>query len=237
MFKIHISLPKIIKKCSEIIDYIYQTVLCRFYKIEPQSNNNFIDISEIQSNSDYKNNFYFIIQHGLGTFAFDILVESSANLLRDDYERNLYLEYRLQIFSKEEIETFAADERIKLFVAFITKEGNSACYPIIIFIKKNSTVLETKNLIIVKMKKINQLQVYGEVNLSKVKFYTYSLENYRPVKDILLINSKDEEQLIFYFKGKKGPYNILIEFLIGAQNNFFNGSCFLQNTSILNIVQ
>jgi hypothetical protein len=227
MLKIFISLPIMLKSCSDLIDHIYQSVLCRFYKM---GTTNIVDFN--------KNNFYFIIQHGFGTFAYDIFIDSNDYLLKYDYENNLSIQYRLQIFTDDEIDTFTDDERIRIFVAFITKEGNPACHPLIVYIKNNSTVLEIKNLLIEKLKKINKLHVYGDINLSKVKFYTYSLENYKPVKDVLLINSKDEEQIIHFFKGKNGrPCNLLVEFLNNGNNNFINSSCFLENIPTLNFFQ
>jgi hypothetical protein len=218
MVKLFITLPSNLKKCSEIITYLEHIILT-FYP-----NSNFTP-----------ENFYFLIQHSRGTFAYDIFHDREQALFQYRHNRDLCIEYRLQPFINEDISMFHSSSNCKLFVTLVGKDGGPACDPIILFIDKESTVIQIKRLLVEKMNLIKKLVLsYGEINLTKIKFYTYSLQNYRPQKEILLLNSKDEEPLISYFKAKNSAHNLLVEFLIGvSEESIGNNLGYVMNHSFL----
>jgi len=195
--KLNIFLPNELRICEEIVNYLYNQALLsfkQFYNIPPK-------------------NFYFIIQNDKASFAYDLFANRSINLFQHK-NAGVLIRYRLQPLRDQEIENINEKENCKIFCAFSTKEQNVACNPIVFFSKVTSTVKEIKMFLLEKMNKIEQLAIlYGEITLEKVKFYTYSLIDYNPVKDILLLRSKDDEPIQSYFK-KGGANNLLIEFLV-----------------------
>ena len=71
---------------------------------------------------------------------------------------------------------------------------------------------------VVIFNKLKKIQTTQSIEYSKIKFYIYSLIDYKPHKDNLLINSKDEEKIAQFFK--KGPRNVLVELLqMGADTS------------------
>lgn len=168
-------------KCKTIIDYLYESVITKLYNPIP-------DI----------NSFYFILQNENSFFAYDILINSQNNLFKYS-KHNLNIIYRLQPLEEIDI------NKKKLFIAFSTKDFKSACDPIILFVDDEVTVLEMKNIIYEKIKNIDKLEHY-DIESEKIKFYTYSLIEYKPHKGVLLLKSKDDDMLFKYCK-----HNILVE--------------------------
>lgn len=223
--KVNCNLPQELKKCEDVLFYLKDSVIKTFYQQHKQQ----ITIE----------NFYFIMQHSHSTFAYDIFTDKSQDLFMHKNKHDLSIAYRLQPYNSDEIEFFHSNH-LKLFVALATKEGNSACDPMIVFIPRDTKVIDVKNLMLDKMQKIKNINTKYENNitLKSVKFYTYCLRDYRPSKEILLLNSKDEEPILSFFKSKNGPYNLLIEFLIpeketGRKQNSIGN--FLENSNSLNV--
>jgi hypothetical protein len=157
-----------------------------------------------------KDTLHFILQNSESFLAYDIFTNNEEDLYK--YARhNISIVYRLQPFPKEEVEKFK--EKSKVFFALATRDFKSACDPVILHLDKAITVSEMKKIIFEKIKKITKLKNF-DLTISKLKFYTYSLLDYKPQKDILLLKSKDDDPLFNYCK-----HNILIEIPSDVQNN------------------
>jgi ubiquitin C-terminal hydrolase len=174
--------------CARVINNIYDTAIKKLYddSLPPED-------------------YYFVLQHPNTFFAYEIFTRRSENLLKY-CTHNLSIEYRLQPFSFEEIETFNDDQYSKVFVAFCTRDFKPACDPIVIHVNRDSKVIEAKNYIFEKIQKIEKVKRF-DFTFQKLKFYTYALIDYKPYKEILLLNTKDEEGLFTFCK-----HNLLVEF-------------------------
>lgn len=150
-------------------------------------------------------NFKFMLQHQKRLFAYDIFISNEEELFK--YEKhNLNICYRIQPLRNEDLNLLK--EYDKIFVAFCRRDSSAFCDPIIISLPNETTIGEMKKVIFNKLKKIKATQ---SIEYSKIKYYIYSLIDYKPHKDNLLINSKDEEKISIFFK--KGPRNVLVELL------------------------
>lgn len=217
--KLHLVLPNEVNTCEDILDYIYDDViLCnKIYDFYYYKGLDFFDFSKFS-----KNNFYFILQNPTGAFCYDLFIDKTNKLSMYEKNSSIKIKYRLQAYTDDQISQFKENNKLRLFIAFQTKEGLPILEPFIFYMDKSSSVLEVKNTILKKMKNTIFIQNFlkaksqqneeFELTLNKLKFYTYTLLDYKPQKDILLLNTKDEEPIQNYLKMNK-PHNILIEFL------------------------
>jgi len=158
-----------------------------------------------KKNSIKLENFKFMLQHQKRLFAYDMFISNDEELFR--YERHsLNINYRIQPLTNEELYYLTKFE--KIYVAFCRRDTTPFCDPIIISLPNETTIGEMKKVIFNKIKKIKSTK---NIEYSQIKFYIYSLIDYRPHKDNLLINSKDEEKIAQFFK--RGPRNVLVELL------------------------
>jgi ubiquitin C-terminal hydrolase len=175
--------------CIDVVENLYEIAIREIYP----------------KNTPSQDSFFFILQHTSSFFAYEIFTRRHDNLLKY-INNNLSIEYRLQPFTEEEYTSFTDIGYSKLFIAFCTRDYKPACDPMIIHVKKDSKVIDVKKYIFEKIEKIKKLKNF-EFTFQKLKFYTYSLVDYKPIKEILLLPSKDEELLFHYCK-----HNLLVEF-------------------------
>jgi ubiquitin C-terminal hydrolase len=101
--KVNCNLPQEIKSCEDVLTYLENSLIKRFYPIEMQQ----IPLE----------NFYFIMQHTHSTFAYDIFTDKSQDLFQYKSKQDLSIVYRLQPFSHDDIESFHSNH-LKLFLEF-----------------------------------------------------------------------------------------------------------------------
>lgn len=177
---------------------------------EDNEENSAIDKTQNNPNKEKRisiklENFKFMLQHQKRLFAYDIFVRNDEELFK--YEKcSLNISYRIQPLRNEDFNLLKQYE--KIFVAFCRRDSSAFCDPIIISLPNETTIGEMKKVIFNKLKKMKTTQ---GIEYSKIKYYIYSLIDYRPHKDYLLINSRDEEKIAQFFK--KGPRNVLVELL------------------------
>jgi len=171
---------------------------------------NKIEISEANNDKEKKisiklENFKFMLQHHKRLFAYDIFVHNHCELFK--YEnQNLNISYRIQPLRNQDLKYLKNYD--KIFVAFCRRDSSAFCDPIVISLPNDTTIGEMKKSIFKKFKRIKATQY---IEYSKIKFYVYTLVDYKPHKDNLLINSKDEEKISQFFK--RGARNVLVELL------------------------
>jgi hypothetical protein len=180
--------------------------------LNADENNENLAVEKIlnNSNSDKRisiklENFKFMLQHHKRLFAYDIFINNEDELFK--YEKNeLNISYRIQPLRNDDLNLLKQNE--KIFVAFCRRDSSAFCDPIIISLPNETRIGEMKREIFNKLKKIKATQT---IEYSKIKYYIYSLIDYKPHKNNLLINSKDEEKICQFFK--KGARNVLVELL------------------------
>jgi hypothetical protein len=190
------------------------------------SNYNYNNDIDIDNDNENKNknknkydiisldNFKFILQHEKRAFAYDIFIKNEEELFR--YESfSLDINYRLQPIITKELNIFK--ECDKIFVAFSRRDMTPFSDPIIISLPNDTTIKQMKYFI---YKKLTKTKKFENLPFSKIKFYVYKLIDYKPQKEYLLINDKDEENIVTYFKGG-GVRNVLVE-LIDFENENVN---------------
>lgn len=204
--KVHICLPNHVKSCADTLLYLEDNVIANYYQNIPLKN------------------FYFVIQNPESFYAYEQF-DNKSDYLTKYQNNNLVIEYRLQPYSDEDVELIESNTRNKIFVAFCKRDLSAACDPIIIYPHQDSTVLQTKQMLLDKMKNIEKLK-NEDLTLTKLKFYSYSLERYKPVKDVLLLSNKDESLMSNFWRNK--TKNLLVE-LSSPENPDSGGSMILLN--------
>jgi len=156
-------------------------------------------------------NFKIVLQHKEGIIAYDILLGKDAEMSKYKYMHNYNFVFRAQPYPphyQTDIDQSTSDYK-KVFFAFNTRDGKSACDPMILYVNKNIKVHELKRLLVEKLLKVNKVRE-NNISMSSLKFYTFKFQNNLIEKERLLIDSRDEVEVTSYFK--QSVWNLLAEF-------------------------
>ena len=185
-------IPKKIKKCSEVIDYLY-------------------DILQKKIGVSYmKKNFYFILQKKK-EFAYQLITDKNNDL--KIYEtRTKDIEYRLQPFLDEEIYKFLNFDYKKVFISF-SEFSFGQIAPMIKFFKLNQNFLEIKEELkncISKNKYYEDIiKEKGKLDIRIYKAVKYEGKIYRNIKELI----RDEETIDIIIKDSLGACNLFVLFV------------------------
>jgi ubiquitin C-terminal hydrolase len=225
--QLSIIFPKKIKKCKEMLEYIYNTVL---------TNKNIV--REI---FDY-DQYFFILQNPKKNYIYQMLVDNNSELSKFEGKAE-NLEFRLQPFSLNEIDNFFDSNHYKIFVSFNEKfkleaEGENSntntllfsgvfnkvvLSPLVLFIKKNLTLFELKFTINERIKKMissemgsEKIQINNHQLISdffeylNISYFTSKIKDNKVHKEVNLQHYKEEEVIENILKEGR-VYNILVE--------------------------
>jgi ubiquitin C-terminal hydrolase len=195
--------PKKVKRCRDVIDYLYDTIL---------------------TNSDYCNanydqeNFFFILQHPSENYIYQMLVDNNTELLKHEGKAEK-LEYRLQPFKNEVKECFQDGNCLKIFVSFlvscvnVVNPNDSAIFdPVVIFVKKGTKMFELKFMISEQLKRMKPYDQLCNKNYL-LKFFSSKIENSKIKKDLNLQHFKEDDPIDHVLKDLR-IYNILTNIVI-----------------------
>lgn len=195
--QLSLILPKKVKKCREIIDYLYDLVL---YNSEIYKGENFLP-------EDY----FFILQHPKKHYIYQMLIDNNYDLLKYESKAD-FIEYRLQPFKEQDIDCFQNTDYFKIFVAFqYVSSTHLKIEPIVIYLDKSLKLFELKFYI---ADKLNKMKSTKEINFDEclIKYYTAKIFDLKVHKDVNLQQYKEEETLETVFKDTR-VYNVLIEII------------------------
>ena len=185
-------IPKKIKKCFEVIDYLY-------------------DILQKKIGVSYmKKNFYFILQKKK-EFAYQLITDKN-NDLKVYESRTKDIEYRLQPFLDEEIYKFLNIDYKKVFISF-SEFSFGQIAPMIKFFRSNQTFFEIKE----ELKNcINKNKYYediikekGKLDIRIYRAVKYEGKIYRNIKELI----RDEETIEAIVKDSLVACNLFVLFV------------------------
>ncbi len=185
-------IPKKIKKCFEVIDYLY-------------------DILHKKIGVSYmKKNFYFILQKKK-EFAYQLITDKN-NDLKVYESRTKDIEYRLQPFLDEEIYKFLNIDYKKVFISF-SEFSFGQIAPMVKFFRSNQTFFEIKE----ELKNcINKNKYYediikekGKLDIRIYKAVKYEGKIYRNIKELI----RDEETIEAIIKDSLVACNLFVLFV------------------------
>ncbi len=191
--KICVELPKLTKRCCDVVNYLYNPILKSYYQDTP------------------KEEFFFILQSEDGIMVLDMFINQNEHLYQHKQKQKII--YRIQPFLREEINEFSQGN--KHFIAFLSKDNCFISYPILIFISTNQKVSELRQRINEKIMNIHCLNIL-EIPLDKYKLYLCNYNNQIPNKGDLIGSNKDDQLISLIQKYK--TYNILVEVPINLEN-------------------
>jgi ubiquitin C-terminal hydrolase len=191
---------------------------------------------EVDSNNIFlPSQFFFLCNNSQTEIIYDLFINPNETLKKFESDSKLLIDYRLQPFSSGELGLI--EEHNKTYVAVVNKE-RPICDPFMAFFDfSNTSVAIMKLTLINKLKKIKKvLQYLDELGLSptdldnpnRIKFFTSTLNNYKPLK-CFFFNMNTDEEMMSKFKINKQVYNILIE-LPTSQSSLYNSNINLLNS-------
>ena len=204
------ALPKRLRKCREITEYILTT---------EQS-------SLIFHNKDWNlDNYFYILQNSRNGFIYHLITEMNSDLFK--FEGKGDYEYRLQNFDDEFISKINITNYIKIFIKVVLINRNNIVDPFIVYMDKNQKNFELKMEInkilanLIKIKEIlNEVKFEDffkcEDNVEKIKYFKSNLCDGKIKKNLNINNYKEDDLLDYIFKGER-IYNLLVE--INLNNN------------------
>lgn len=197
--------------------------------ISDLNTNNVISDEAIRKNllKHYICNFFkLILQHEDGIIAYEILVSKEKDFFEFTEKENYNFVYRLQPYPL--IYTSEIDNNLnfqKAFFAFNTRDGKSACDPIVLYIDPEIKVHKLKLIIIDALSKVEKVK-HNNISMSSLKFYTFNFGNNQIEKDRLLIDSRGEIFVKNYFGSS--VWNLLAEFPAVDSNYIEEGNMIIK---------
>ena len=187
--RVCISLPKRLKTCKEIIDFIYEPLLLKFYK------------------TIIKEELYFVLQNPSLKVIYEVMKYNNEELFQY-HGKEFVIDYRIQPYKRVYSYDFLDyNGHYKIFFSFISTEGVSIDYPFFIFLNKEISIKNFYEVVLEKIKFIKKFEVIekNQIKIYKSKYCDFVEKNY------YLSNPLSEESIITFFKEKNKFFNVLIE--------------------------
>ena len=185
-------IPKKMKKCCEVLDYLY-------------------DILQSKFGCGYmKKNYYFILQSETHNFAYQIITDDNIDFKQ--YENKAKdIEYRLQPYLDSDINKMYNPEYKKVFITF--SETQYKFMPIISYFQKNEKFSKIKEEIEQLISKNKKYDSYiQEKCILEFQIHKAIIMNGKVLKDTnILIKSEDTIESLY--KDFSGAINLYIELI------------------------
>lgn len=191
-------IPKKMRKCKEVIDYIYDNIL---------NNKKVVKTDTIYS----KENYYFILQNPKHVFIYQIFNDKTSDLFK--FEGKCEINYRLQPLDNQTISLLSDQENLKLFISIA--HDSTYIDPIVIYLKRKNRIYDMKFQILEELKKIKKLQGLFSQKPSNTnttdpfRYFASKIEDGKIVRGNNLQIYKEDEMVDNIFSDK--AFNLLVE--------------------------
>ena len=193
LFKICVFLPNEIIKSKDIINYLFNPILKKFYP----------DLA--------KELFYIILQNPNRITIYDIILDKDSHLY--SFHGQMKIEYRIQPFYNLGI----IKDELKIFIMFNPRDNKYILDPLLLFSKPDEKILSIKSRIHKEMLLINRIK--NENQFDDINFYTSVIFEYLPRKELYLGKNTDNDLISEKFD-KNHAFNLLVEIPNDFVNNY-----------------